>query len=417
MIEIKPKKPRYPDVKTAVKIAVVNAESAPPPGAPVLAGLLQPAEKQNFTKRARAKYFSYALAKELALCDSRLQSSYYRTLTCCSELTQQGNKITAKYCGNRWCLVCNRIRTAKMITKYEPHLAAMCEPHFITLTIPNITGDVKELQYCVTQLQKFCRKAFDRLRKYGIKYKGFRKIEISFNADTQSYHPHVHFISDGFVPGDIDEQQLRLLLQIWKNSKFSLHKFQQLLLQYNSGKITVGFIKAELLRQSWLKEFKHSRPVAQDIRPANTGTLKELFKYSAKIITKRRGKSELLQVQKTYTTRTGETRTVTQKKQVSNCSLEIHVQALDKIYCAIYGKRIIQPVGYTREECAAFNELLEGALNVEAQELTGQEETEFQTFCWRGNDWYSDQTMCRLTGYQPNDLDSIAVNSMIFDSG
>lgn len=391
----------------------------PVPGAPILAGLLAPAEAANLTKRARAKYFSYAFAKELALCDSKLQHAYYRTLTCCSELTLSDGKLTSKYCGNRWCLVCSRIRTAKMLTKYETHLAQMVNPHFVTLTIPNIKSDnsYRDLQYTINQLQKFCRRCFDRLRKYGIKYKGFRKIEISYNAEDNTYHPHLHFVIDCDIVGSDDQQLFNKIFEVWKISRYPKAKLQELLRSYNTGKINIGAFKAELLRQAWLKEFKHARPIAQDIREATPGSLKELFKYSAKILTKSKGKKEKVIIHQEYKTKAGELRTVQKVKFKQERSLQVHVQAMDKIYCAIYGKRIIQPIGYTREECAAFNEVAEGALELEAQELEGVSTEEHSVFIWCAGDWREKRSGCRLTGYEPNEQDIKACSAFIFDTG
>jgi len=417
--KLTPPKLTYPAASIAVKAATVAAARGVPAGVPVLVDMLQPADKANLLKRARAKHFSFKLAQELALCESRLQSSYYRTLTCCSELTQIDGKLTAKYCGNRWCLVCCRIRTAKMLTKYEPHLKQMHEAHFVTLTIPNInsTDGYKELQWCVTNMQKFCRRAFDRLRKYNLKFKGFRKIEITYSIKHNNYHPHIHFVCDGFISAGSDEENIKHIYKVWQISKYPKAPFTKLLREYNAGRCTAGAFKCELLRQAWLKEFKHSRAVAQDVRPARAGTLKELFKYSAKIVTKCRGQKEVVIEPHNFVSRAGEQRTVLKKKFKQQSSLQVHVQALDKIYCALYAKRIIQPVGYTREEAAEFNEVAEGALVLEAQELTGVNVEDACTYIWRGTDWIENKTGCRLTGFEPNAQDVNAVSCFIFDSG
>ena len=417
MRKITPPQIQYPAVNLAVKLAVSAAQSQAIPGAPDLVDRLLPADQKNLTKRARAKYFSYSLAQELALCDSRLQSSYYRTLTCCSELTQQGDKLTSKYCGARWCLVCNRIRTAKMITKYEPHLKAMQQPHFVTLTIPSVTGDVKDLRYAVDKLQKYCRRAADRFRKYGIKFKGFRKIEITYNTE-KGYHPHLHFIIDGDLPGDTEEDKIKFVYQVWKRCRFPKKEFTAALREYNKGKVSAGYFKAELLRAGWMQEFKTSRAIAQNVKPANIGSLKELFKYSAKIITKCKGKKEIIIEAVDFTRSDGSPGSVLKKKYRSNNSLQIHIQALDKIYCAIYGKRIMQPIGYTREEAAEFNELVNGKLELEAQQVEGLEEIGAAAgFTWRGSDWIENATGSRLTGFIPNEQDLNACSSFIFDTG
>lgn len=396
-----------------------RSEQTPAPGVPVLADLLQPADREKLHKRARAKYFSFALAKELATCESELQRSYLRTLTCSNKLTRTGDKITAQYCGNRWCLVCCRIRTAKMINKYEPHLEQMCQPHFVTLTIPNISADVKELKYCIQQLQLFCRRMFDKLRKQGIKYKGFRKIEITYNPNTATFHPHIHFLLDGGINDSADAQALAKVFSVWKKSKLPVAKFQRQLERYNKGLITPGYLKCELLRQYWLQEFPTARAVAQDIRPATAGTLKELFKYTAKIVSKARGEKTCSIQQHEFICRNGEVKTVLKKKYVTESALHIYVQALDKIYCAMYGKRVLQPVGYTRQEAAAFNEILEGAINedLQAQELDGLDENVNMCFEWHGNDWREIATGHRLTGWQPTDKDIGAAQSFVWDSG
>ena len=82
----------------------------------------------SLKKRARAKYISRALVLELTKLDSPLKKSYWNTWHCSNILYQEGKKITTKYCNNRWCLVCNRIRTGKLIAGYLPVMKAMKQP-------------------------------------------------------------------------------------------------------------------------------------------------------------------------------------------------------------------------------------------------------------------------------------------------
>ena len=74
-------------------------------------------DRQTLLKRARRKYLTTgyvgALVDASGLNDTHLQKSYWNTYHCARTLTLQSDgNITGRYCKNRWCLVCNSIRTA-----------------------------------------------------------------------------------------------------------------------------------------------------------------------------------------------------------------------------------------------------------------------------------------------------------------
>ena len=199
-------------------------------------------------KRARAKYFSQNLAVRLAsLPDSHLKKSYWNTFHCASDLTQKDKKLSSKYCGNRWCTVCNRIRTAKLINGYEKPLAAMTEKHFVTLTLPNVQAEDLKATFETMlghfkQIQEVFKKR--KLRgKQDWQLVGIRKLECTYNPHSQTYHPHFHALIEG------------------KEA-------------------------AEALVAEWLKRVPTATSAAQDCRPATVGAERELFKYFAKIVTK-----------------------------------------------------------------------------------------------------------------------------------
>mgnify|MGYP006936220685 CR=1 FL=1 len=61
---------------------------------------------EKLTKRAKAKHLTNAYTQRLALLNSPLKKSYNNTFYgCCTSLIQQEDKITSKYCNNRWCIV------------------------------------------------------------------------------------------------------------------------------------------------------------------------------------------------------------------------------------------------------------------------------------------------------------------------
>jgi len=194
-------------------------------------------------KRARSKFMTNSYTVHLANLKSPLQKSYNNTIYGCSTtLLQTEKKIATTYCNNRWCLVCNRIRTAKMINAYMPIFQEFPDKVFLTLTIPNVPGH--ELRATIKHMIKSFRFIQNKkLIRKGIKSKGLRKLECTYNPIRYDYHPHFHFIVEN------EAQAQEILLE-------------------------------------WLKRYPNSNKAAQDIRKCTDATVYELFKYFTKIIVK-----------------------------------------------------------------------------------------------------------------------------------
>jgi len=197
---------------------------------------------QNLKRRARAKFIGRALVLELVKIDSPLKKSYWNTWHCSNEILQDGKTLTSKYCNNRWCPVCNRIRTGKLIKGYMSELAKMQDPQFVTLTIPNVPGeDLKDtIEDMISTFIKIKNLFYGR-RAY--KLNGIRKVEVTHNDETGEYHPHFHLVLDGREVG-------------------------------------------EALIAEWLKRYSDANRRAQDIRRADENSMIELFKYTTKLTTK-----------------------------------------------------------------------------------------------------------------------------------
>ena len=199
-------------------------------------------------KRARAKYYTSNVALGLYSLNSDLKKSYGQTAwNCAVTIEQKGEKFTSRYCNQRWCIVCNRIRTAKLIRGYEPVLSKLKDPQFVTLTIPNVKAQflrksIKEMLSACRSIQKAAQKKHER-NPNALQIICIRKVECTHNHIANDFHPHFHFIIQG------------------KEA-------------------------AEHLRAEWLKIYQNASIVAQDIRPANEGSSQELFKYFSKMITK-----------------------------------------------------------------------------------------------------------------------------------
>ena len=243
-------------------------------------------DQSTLLKRARAKYLSNAIVFRLADVESPLNKSYWNTYHCASKLIKEGDKITGQYCKNRWCMVCNRIRTAQLIHTYQDTINSWENKHFLTLTVPNVKAH--ELPLTISVMNNGLRQILNTLkmrsyRKVQLfpKIKGFRKLECTFNPERVDYHPHFHLIVDS---------------------------------EYAAIEI----------KEQWLKKFPACSDLAQHISKADDKTSIELFKYFTKILTK--------------------TKTPDGKKY------EILPQVLDTIFRSIKGVRTFQNFGFKLEK-------------------------------------------------------------------
>lgn len=171
-------------------------------------------------------------------------------------MNQAGN-IIGKYCKTRWCLTCNRIRTALVILGYGPQFRNLEDLQFVTLTVQTCTRD--ELPDRIILFQKIWRQILRYNHNLCKKGRGrvligLRKAECTGRPGGK-YHYHFHLMIEGL-------ENAEWLLEQWKKRT----------------------------RESGLKVSDS----AQDIRKADENTLVELAKYSTKIATKLKGKDYYL---------------------------------------------------------------------------------------------------------------------------
>lgn len=282
--------------------------------------------KNDLYKRAKNSHFSKELARNLTLVDSPLNKAYRTTLfDCCSTLMQEGMKITANmYCGYRWCNVCNRIRTGKLLNGYLNPLQKMKQPYFVTVTIPNVNN--AELRHSMVGMVRTSANIMRALKRLKMAVDGIRKLECTYNVRLDNYHPHLHFIFDG-------EEVSRKFIDEW-------------LIRYPLAD----------------KKGQHMEPVTESV-----GGIKELFKYTTKIVTK--------------TEKIGE--------------YSIYVPALDTIFRAMKGMRTFQNFGNIKSVSEEIDELL-------ADDYTDIEPYDFVVWQWERNDWRNMSNGKMLTKYQPS---------------
>ena len=294
----------------------------------------QPDQSQASTLKKRARGYSYSRSQAIALAELRspLEKRYRAAYYCGMTIHQQDGRCTSRYCGQRWCTVCARIRTARAIDSYGPIVRTWSEPYFVTLTLRNCSAEdlpatLDRMMAVITS----CKRAI--VRTHGLTFVALRKIEVTENG--HDFHPHSHLIVNGKA-------------------------------------------QAELLRSLWMQRLPDETDAkGQDVRPCDEGSLREALKYSAKMATKKRGK---------------------ERRSVNG-----GVEALDVIFRALRGRRIIQPIGFKLS--AAATEAIEG----EKLELRGSEAfkrpDDDVTWIWQQGvyDWIDPDTGECYSEYEPSD--------------
>lgn len=208
----------------------------------------EPLPFESLAKRAKSKWYTNQVVVPLLTLDSKLHKQYQRAFYCNDTLLQNGNTVTGKYCNSRVCHICNRIRTAKFLNGYGEPLKALGSLQFVTLTVPNCPAEA--LLQTISLMTSNATNIMRVLReKRKIKCSGIRKIEVTYNHEEDTFHPHFHIIVDKGV--------------------------------------------GDMIVQDWLNRYPLATYKAQDCRPADVDSFNELFKYSTKIVQGEDGKAAL----------------------------------------------------------------------------------------------------------------------------
>jgi hypothetical protein len=203
-------------------------------------------ERLLLQKRARKKAIGFPLASRLLrLPDTGdMKRSYQRQLRCGEKLVQgEAGDLKTYYCRNRSCIQCSSIRTARMISSYGEEVRSWGDNKFlVTLTIKNVTQS--DLRSSIKGMAKDFRVCVKHLNYHHGKVKMVRSTEITYNRSSDTFHPHVHLLVQGYVP-------------------------------------------ARDLMKHWVK-ITGSSILAQDLRKADEHSVLELFKYATKLVTEKK---------------------------------------------------------------------------------------------------------------------------------
>lgn len=266
--------------------------------------------------------------------------SYWNMFYCASKLEVDGDKVKGKYCKNRLCLVCNRIRMAECMNKYVPVLNSWFDDddvYFVTLTIPNCKAEklrdsIKYMDSVRSKIQGSTRKRLSRLG--GPKLMGIRKFECTYNPRTDTYHPHYHLLIKG---------------------KDNALEFYNKWIKHTS---VVG-----------------SKQAGQDIVKANRNTPLELFKYFTKIVSYDLGNGD------------------------SKPKKLVYAEALHTIFKAVKGTRTLEYFGPRLPKV----ELKEDQYELDVpEELNGHDGEQKETYIWQQDiaDWVSNISGQTLSGFK-----------------
>jgi len=184
--------------------------------------------------------------------DSKKLRSYIKMHNCAETLSlirTQGHNFKARtwYCNHRGCLVCNSIRSAKMMNAYAPQINEIKDLYFVTLTDVNVKADdlkdeVKRFGANWTKMRNRISRHNKRNPDKAYELSGIRTIECTYNWKDETYNPHAHILV---------------------SSKATAERIVQFHLEYHPTADKGG----------------------QNIKKADKGAIVELFKYIAKGLT------------------------------------------------------------------------------------------------------------------------------------
>jgi hypothetical protein len=212
---------------------------------------------------------------------------------------------------------------------YVDQLMTLKDIEFVTLTVKNCSGN--DLDALVDKILKEIVLIIRNLReKKGIKVSGIRKLEILYNSLTNEYHPHLHLLVDKGC--------------------------------------------GNLIVDQWLKRMPNTNVKGQDFRKADTNSLSELFKYTTKIVTSKKGK------------------------------IFVYIKPLNRILECLYKRRCFQPFGIIRNVSEDVDEL-DGKVYSELEDSEGA----IIEWVWDDCDWVNNRKT--LTGYiPPPDIEITIIN-------
>jgi hypothetical protein len=234
-----------------------------------------------------------------------------------------------------------------MMAGYIEPLRQLGDLYFTTLTIKNVKAHA--LSETVEKMLKDMSNIIRVLReKRKINISGIRKIEVTYNAKTDEYHPHFHILHNQNVGSIIIDEWLK------RNKTANLQGWDR--------------------KKKKLVDIQVTKPITKNGED-DKAFLNEIFKYATKFVV---------------------------KDDKEKGVLNVYAPALDVILRSLHMKRSVQSFGEIRK--IVIKE------EAEHEELISQEfdDLEFQHKEWHWiedmNNWF-DSSSKALTDYKPPDIE------------
>jgi hypothetical protein len=250
---------------------------------------------ETLEKRAFAKYYTMQILYPLIDLKNDREKMYWNTFHCVNTLEENTDgKIIAKYCKNRWCIVCNKIRTGILHNTHKKSLKGV-KTKFVTLTtdLTKTCFTKEDLDSTYDIMVKAFYKCWRNTKNKFGKLKALRKSEVTWKLHRGTFHPHFHIIMEN-----------------------------------NSN-------EADYLVSQWLKQFPNADPKAQHIGLTDDKVFNETFKYICKMWNTE------------YDSNTGEYKIV----------LPYPPDKMDNIFEVFKGRRIIQTYNLNDIELDDFDDI------------------------------------------------------------
>lgn len=152
------------------------------------------ADKKSAAVKIANKLFMIGEAKRGALMKACNSVMEIYTCKCCGK----ARIVNAHLCRDRLCPTCQYLLSVKRYNQMQSTIAAIknidsYDWRFITFTIRNCTPD--ELSPTIRTMlgawDKVCKRRTIKRRLFG----WGRSLEITYNQNTGTFHPHIHFIA------------------------------------------------------------------------------------------------------------------------------------------------------------------------------------------------------------------------------
>lgn len=253
-------------------------------------------ERERMLWRAHARRLSVSLANALAeyrttegYC-SPLRKSYLQTLDCCTSVSVWRTpsaplelwparadlevKARARFCKQRWCVVCARNAVGKFMAQYGDVIDGMLEPHFVTLTVRNVIAC--ELRGTIEQMVKRFRAILQSRLGRTMQVAGLRKIECTYSEPRDDYHPHLHLIVDHYHGAEFLLEQW---LNVWGEAAHWRAQDVQRVKRNGEGKAAKELFKYYAKMFDYLPAEEHlgRAPKQCDVVPARIAALDTMY--------------------------------------------------------------------------------------------------------------------------------------------